>query len=92
MTKKEKQELDLIKIKGKEYVSKDKIKAKIEEINKEMLNEENSTEGMILERYVSKDRIREEIEEIEKMKENIEEIDVSRIKFAELILQSLLEE
>ena len=31
-------ELDLIKIKGKEYVSKDKIKAKIEDI----LNSENS--------------------------------------------------
>lgn len=31
-------ELDLIKIKGKEYISKDKIKAKIEDI----LNSENS--------------------------------------------------
>lgn len=30
-------ELDLIKIKGKEYISKDKIKAKIEEYNK-MIN------------------------------------------------------
>ena len=28
-------ELDLIKIKGKEYISKDKIKAKIEELDKD---------------------------------------------------------
>jgi hypothetical protein len=71
-------ELDLIKIKGKEYISKriynelekdkkalvnnyskvlgefipnDKIKAKIEEINKEMLNEENSLELFYRKKY-----------------------------------------
>lgn len=40
-------ELDLIKIKGKEYVSKDKIKAKIEEVQKR-LKEETRTDFLII--------------------------------------------
>ena len=44
-------ELDLIKIFGKSYIAEDKIKAKIEEINKEMLNEENSLELFYRKKY-----------------------------------------
>ena len=61
-------ELDLIKIKGKEYISKDKIREEIEMLENELKNNENIeyTRKLI---YTAEETIKKEIQDLEKLLE-----------------------
>lgn len=62
-------ELDLIKIKGKEYISKDKIREKIEMLENELRKNNENIEYTRKLIYTADETIKKEIQDLEKLLE-----------------------